>query len=173
MSTWSLKEYTACEGSIFPYTGGCSFGHSFPGRKQMKRQRVRKPRRNESKGPGTEESRPEMRWKQQGCVSRRRVLKAGVSHFLVLFAGKVKESAKQLQEPSETGLCLTARGSSPPGLHSCLCLSWLNEQGFPIPILKFVPCHFFHSQGDCSLTFFPRHQGAMVGCFCFSSEGWS
>lgn len=41
ISTWSLKEYRACKGSIFPYAGGCSFGHSFPGRKQMKRHQVR------------------------------------------------------------------------------------------------------------------------------------
>lgn len=34
MSTWSLKKYLACKGSIFPWTGGCSLGHSFPGGEQ-------------------------------------------------------------------------------------------------------------------------------------------
>ena len=68
--------------------------------------------------PHTEEARPEMRWKQQGLGSRRRVWKAGVSHFLMQPAIKVKEAAKQLHEPSETGCSLTATGSSAPGQHS-------------------------------------------------------
>lgn len=181
MSTWSLKEYTACEGSIFPYTGGCSFGHSFPGRKQMKRQQVRKPRKMTAKGHwenDTEELRPEMRWKQRGGVSRRRVLKAGASQFVtwpsISSLVKWRGQPHSFLSPQRLAIVLQQQGAHPQACTHAYSYPSLISKVFLVG-WSLCPA-IFHSlatQDDRSLTFFLRHQGTVVGCFCFSSEGWS